>query len=202
MEKLQVLNKELRKEARTALRDRWGDAILTTLVYTGLYITISLIPSWWATIAIHLLLALPLGYGLSIYFLALAQGDRAQMLVLFDGYKNYKPIFTTLLFRFLLNGMWTLLLIVPGIVKFYSYSLTSFILRDTNLKRMDAIERSMTMMDGNKMRLFLLDLSVIWLGLISVIMFGIGFFALIPYILTSRARFYEAVKAKYEANLI
>ena len=42
MEKLQVLNKELRKEARTALRDRWGDAILTTLVYTGLYITISL----------------------------------------------------------------------------------------------------------------------------------------------------------------
>ena len=65
-----------------------------------------------------------------------------------------------------------------------------------NLCNNAAIERSMAMMEGNKMKLFLLDLSFIGWAILCLFTFGLGFFVLQPYMQVARAAFYEDLKAQ------
>ena len=93
--------------------------------------------------------------------------------------------------------LWSLLLVIPGIIKSYSYAMTSFILKDEpEMKNNAAIEKSMAMMEGNKMKLFMLDLSFIGWAILCIFTFGIGFLFLQPYVAISRAAFYEDLKAQ------
>jgi uncharacterized membrane protein len=91
--------------------------------------------------------------------------------------------------------LWSLLLIVPGIIKALSYAMTPYILRDHPELRYDAaIRESMRMMQGNKMKLFLLILSFIGWFILALIPFGLGLFLFLPYYRTSIAAFYEDLK--------
>ena len=75
--------------------------------------------------------------------------------------------------------------------------MTDYILKDeSELCNNAAIERSMAMMEGNKMKLFLLDLSFIGWAILCLFTFGIGFFVLQPYVQVSHAAFYEDLKAQ------
>lgn len=116
---------------------------------------------------------------------------------LFDGFKDFGRVWGTLILVAIYTILWTCLLIIPGIVKSYSYALTPFILKDEpELKYNAAIEKSMRMMDGYKMKLFLLDLSFIGWMILSVLTLGIGLLFLQPYMNTARAAFYEDLKAE------
>ena len=87
------------------------------------------------------------------------------------------------------------MLLIPGIIKYYSYGLTDYILKDEpELCNNAAIERSMAMMEGNKMKLFLLDLSFIGWAILCLFTFGLGFFVLQPFMQVARAAFYEDLK--------
>lgn len=80
----------------------------------------------------------------------------------------------------------------------YSYGMTYYILKDNpELKYNGAIEKSMAMMEGHKMRLFLLHLSFIGWAILSCITAGLGFLLLIPYMATAQAGFYEDLKAEH-----
>ena len=84
-----------------------------------------------------------------------------------------------------------------GIIKSYSYAMTSFILKDEpEMKNNAAIEKSMAMMEGNKMKLFMLDLSFIGWAILCIFTLGIGLLFLQPYVAISRAAFYEDLKAQ------
>ena len=75
--------------------------------------------------------------------------------------------------------------------------MTDFILKDQpELANNAAIEKSMAMMDGNKMKLFLLDLSFIGWAILCLFTFGIGCFFLQPYVQAAHAAFYEDLKAQ------
>ena len=93
--------------------------------------------------------------------------------------------------------LWSLLLVIPGIIKSYSYAMTSFILKDEpEMKNNAAIEKSMAMMEGNKNKLFMLDLSFIGWAILCIFTLGIGLLFLQPYVAISRAAFYEDLKAQ------
>lgn len=97
--------------------------------------------------------------------------------------------------------LWTLLLIIPGIVKSFSYAMTKYILEENpELSANEAIDRSRAMMRGHKFDLFWLYLSFIGWVILSIITCGIGFIWLVPYMETAEAAFYEEVKADYAAN--
>ena len=116
---------------------------------------------------------------------------------LFDGYKDYGRILGTVLLVQIYTFLWSLLLIVPGIIKACSYAMTPFILRDhPELSFNAAIEKSMAMMEGNKMKYFLLCLSFIGWGILCVLTLGIGTLFLSPYMNTSFAAFYNDLKAQ------
>ena len=96
--------------------------------------------------------------------------------------------------------LWSLLFIIPGIVKSYSYAMVPFILADKpELSAKEAITLSRKMMDGNKWKTFVLDLSFIGWEILSVITLEIvGVFYVNPYIYSTYAELYGALKNRTE----
>ena len=91
--------------------------------------------------------------------------------------------------------LWSLLFIVPGIVKFYSYLLAPYILADNpEITAEEAINRSEKLMDGHKMQLFLMSLGYLGLTLLSALLLFIPLLWLMPYYNSVYAKFYEEVK--------
>jgi len=139
-----------------------------------------------------MLLLLPLSWGFSVLWLAVGRGADVDFGKMFEGFKDYSRIFITMLLVGIYTFLWSLLLVVPGIVKSYSYKMTPYILADNpDLKYDAAIERSMALMKGHKMRLFLLDLSFIGWVILCLLTAGIGFIFLAPYVETAHANFYD-----------
>lgn len=190
------LNSELRAVSRTTLSGNWMMAALATLVYLLIAGGVSSIPVAGSVLAI--IITYPLAYGFAILFLDLfREGKPIDIGKLFDSFKDFGRVWVTLILVAIYTILWTCLLIIPGIVKSYSYALTPFILKDEpELKYNAAIEKSMRMMDGYKMKLFLLDLSFIGWMILSVLTLGIGLLFLQPYMNTARAAFYEDLKAE------
>ena len=115
--------------------------------------------------------------------------------------KNYWHKMWGMLLMYIFIALWSLLLIIPGIVKAFSYAMTPFILEENpELGANDAIDRSRAMMKGHKFDLFWLLLSFIGWFILNLLTLGIGGLWLGPYMQTSIAGFYEDVKADYEAN--
>ena len=98
--------------------------------------------------------------------------------------------------RDLFIGLWSLLFIIPGIIKSYEYRMVAYILADQpELTRKEAFELSRKMMNGNKWNAFVLDLSFIGWGFLAAITFGIlGVFYVNPYIQHTDAALYLKLK--------
>ena len=185
-------NSELRAEARVALTDKWVMGAVTTLVFGAVSGAASYIP-----VVGTILVALPMMYGYSIVMLSVMRGGEMNIGGLFDRFNDFGRIVGTKLLQAIYTFLWTLLLVIPGIIKNYSYAMTDFILKDQpELANNAAIEKSMAMMDGNKMKLFLLDLSFIGWAILCLFTFGIGFLFLQPYVQSAHAAFYEDLKAQ------
>ncbi len=93
--------------------------------------------------------------------------------------------------------LWSLLFIIPGIIAALSYSMAPYILAENpSMGIQEAIGRSKEMMDGNKWRLFCLNLSFIGWGILSMLTFGIGLLWLNPYVSASYAAFYNEVSGR------
>ncbi|MEG1737491.1 MAG: DUF975 family protein [Odoribacter sp.] len=186
-------NNELRAAARLSLTNKWGISAVVALVYILITAATTSLPIVGTLGGIFLIL--PLGYGVMVVFLKSFRGEEVEIGRLFDGFNDYWRIFGTMILVYLYTFLWSLLLIIPGIIKSYSYGLTSYILLDEpELKYDAAIQKSMAMMRGNKMKLFLLDLSFIGWGLLCILTLGIGFLWLSPYIYSARAAFYQDLK--------
>lgn len=185
---------ELRAEAREFLAGKWTPAVVATLVLMIIFGCISAIP--FLNILLCLVLS-PLIYSYEVMFLNAQRGtiNTIDVARIFDGFSEYKRIFITLLLMWIYIWLWSILLVIPGIIKGYSYSMTPYIMNDDpSISGDAAIEKSMQMMRGNKMRLFLLDLSFIGWAILSVITAGIGFLWLSPYMYSTHAKFYEDLK--------
>ena len=143
----------------------------------------------------------PMIFGYTILFLNVFRRNNPRVEGLFDGFKNYGKVLGTTLLVYIYQLLWCLLLIIPGIIKGYSYSMTFYVMKDNpSLAYNDAIEESMRLMQGHKMQLFLLDLSMIGWLILSFLTLGIGFLFLAPYNQTAHAAFYQDLIAEANPN--
>ena len=91
--------------------------------------------------------------------------------------------------------LWSLLLIIPGIVKYYAYAMTPYIMAEKpNLSINEAITKSREMMKGHKWQLFWLDVSFTGWMLLSILTLGIALVFVWPYYSAARAEFYKEIK--------
>lgn len=144
-----------------------------------------------------------LSVGFAVAFLLLLRnGDDRLTSNMFEvSFRQYWHKVWGMFLMYLFIALWTLLFILPGIVKAFSYALTPYILEENpDLSANEAIDHSRAMMKGHKFDLFYLYLSFIGWFFLSFLTLGIGFFWLIPYMYTAQAAFYEDVKADYERN--
>lgn len=179
-------------------------AILTKILYliikdtNAVVIIMQSINSVLST-AINLLI-IPLSLGFTSYFLMFSKSQKPDIINLFDGYK--KSFGNSILAGFLIGlytFLWSLLLIIPGIIKSYGYSMTLFIMaEEPDISATEAIKRSEAMMKGYKWNYFLLQLSFIGWMLLATFTCGIGYIWLYPYMQTATSHFYLKVKEIYE----
>ena len=224
-----MTSSELRAMARRNLEGTWGISVGVALVAallgglivgTGSNINFNLNedtvrnlpPIFWTVLLPLASLAGPLGIvsfilggtvELGYAKFLLKQYDRKQLQFsdLFSQFERFGTGFAQKFLRTLFIVLWSLLFIIPGIVKGLSYAMTPFILEEhPEMTASQAIKASMQLMDGHKMDLFILGLSFIGWSLLACLTMGIGFLFLNPYMNAAYAAFYRDISRKQEAG--
>lgn len=183
-----------RKEARNMLTGKWLFATELTVIFCVIVLLSQAVSG---TLFIIAFAATPLfGYGYRLSMLRLSRGEEITFEMLFEGFsKRSLTLFLAYIIAFVRIFLWSLLLIVPGIIAAYSYSQVFFILADhPEYSASEAIEESKRIMMGNKWRYFFLTFSFIGWAFLSVFTLFIGYFFLTPYMYVSFAKFYDSIK--------
>lgn len=187
-----------RPELRAKARQKLGGGIFSTnwLLALLAIVIVSVIMSAVSFTAVGvLILAGPLSFGLAAFFLSLARGkEQGDLADLFKGFTEGG--FVRLLLLGLLEEvfvfLWTLLFIIPGIVKSYSYSQAIYLAYDhPDWDWKQCIDESRRIMNGYKWKLFVLDLSFIGWYIVGMLACGIGVLWVDPYRQAARTEFYE-----------
>lgn len=143
---------------------------------------------------IHLILGGALSMGSAQYNLNLIDGYEASLSDLFSQFYRFVDGLVMNLLTGLFVFLWSLLLVIPGIVASYSYAMAPYILvENPGCSGSEAIRRSKELMKGHKGELFLLDLSFIGWGILATLTLGIGYLFLNPYTHAARAAFYRSL---------
>ncbi|MDC9723757.1 MAG: DUF975 family protein [Urechidicola sp.] len=189
-------NSELMKDAERSLSGKWGLAVGTFFVIGLINFALQLMADYIPFSSIvNIIIAGPLALGVAIFSLNLSRDNNAKSDNIFDGFKNFGNAIGTYLLMVLFIFLWTLLLIIPGIIAALSYSMALFILADDpDIKPMEALDESKRMMDGHKEKLFFMYLRFFGWSLLCILTLGIGFLWFIPYANVSLAKFYDDLK--------
>ena len=212
----------LRARARENLRGHWGVSIAAAfvaaifgalLVSSGNIVQIveqfseSAPPRMAAVLAlfasavsafslVHLILGGVIQLGYAKFLLKQHDGREYEIKDLFSQFERFSVGFLQAFLRGLYVILWSLLLVIPGIVKSFSYAMTPFILEEhPELTAKQAIRRSMELMDGHKGELFVLGLTFIGWEILNAFTLGIGSFWLNPYKNAAYAAFYRELTA-------
>ena len=204
-------NQYYKNEALSALRGNWANALVATIIFIALALFFSsndAINSYYQRVVINPFIGYSLSFVSLFVLLPLAVGYSNSMRVLLEtgdnrltnnsfslGFGNWLHVVWGMILSTIYIFLWTLLLIIPGIIKSYSYALTPYILVEhPEMSANEAIEESMRLMDGHKFDLFYLQLSFIGWAILSILSLGLGVFWLIPYQMTAQADFYRDIK--------
>lgn len=132
--------------------------------------------------------------GLIQYNLDLIDGREAELGQIFSKAPMFGKAFWLRLRMQIFTFLWTLLFIIPGIIKAYSYSMAGFIMTENpEMTAKEAMEVSERMMQGNKWRLFCLNISFIGWNLLGMLSLGIGMLWVNPYQNAAVAAFYDEI---------
>ena len=166
------------------------------LITVGVFGTLALVVG-----VLFMTLGFILEVGQSRFFLDGFKGD-VNIKKVFSGFNSqeYLPIFKAQLLKFVSIFLWSLLLVIPGIIKTYQYRYVAYILaQDSSVSPREALDRSKAMTMGQKMDIFILDLSFVLWNLLSLVSFGLSTFFINPYVEATNARLYMILSQNPES---
>ena len=144
--------------------------------------------------AVYLFLGSVVGVGYARFNLELVDHNHAGFEHLFQYFPYWSNAVCTRLLKSVYILLWSLLLIVPGIIASYSYAMTEYILAEhPEMTAGEAIAASKEMMSGNRWRLFCLQFSFIGWAILCAFTLGIGNLWLRPYEQAATAAFYREI---------
>lgn len=175
--------------------NNWLMGVVITLIVSALSTACGFIPCVGTVAAI--VIAGPLQYGVCYIFVKLARtGQPIDISDVFEGFKSdFANNFLIGFMQSIFIMLWSLLFIIPGIVKGYSYAMAYYIKADHPEYDWNAcIKESMRMMQGHKWDLFVQDLSFLGWIIVGMCVCGIGVLWVEPYAQMARVNFYESIK--------
>ena len=203
----------IKRKAKLTLKGRWGFAILLSIITFGICSIIPLmveilfsggftswsnqnnppimaqLVSFIFTIALY-----PILFGYYATFLDMERSKQVEVKNLFYAFDAavYFKVIGIYVLTALYTLLWSLLFLIPGIIKSFAYSQVYFVLKDNpKLSLNNAINESRKLMHGNKGKYFVLILSFIGWGILGAITLFIGFLWIVPYYTATLASFYE-----------
>ncbi|WP_076460422.1 DUF975 family protein [Limosilactobacillus caccae] len=194
---------ELKNKAKQNLRGNWGWSVGIALVYEALAIMLHFAEdngTGLIIVAIYSIIVGMISISWEYTSLALADGDtdNANFAGILASVRadRFKVSFIMMVLMWVYLTLWTLLLIIPGIIKIFSYSQTSFIIKDKldsgqQISANEAITESRKLMDGHKAEYFILQLSFLGWVLLGILTIGIANLWVFPYIYTTNANYYR-----------
>ena len=141
--------------------------------------------------------------GEQYYFIKNHYGNPA-LNEIFQGFKgNYLNVVKIMLIMELKIMLWLLLLVVPGIIKAYEYSMIPYLLAENpNITTDEAFSLSKQMTTGQKMNLFVLDLSFLGWYFLGFLCFGIGALFVQPYDIAAFTEVYLILKESVDRKSV
>ena len=202
------MRKDLKEKAKKSLQGKWKESIKITLAFVAITMITGIIIELLTGIfqlsnniaevineVIIIIVESFLILGIENFYLKLSRNEEVTYKELFTKTNMFKVALLSMILIAIFTTLWSLLLIIPGIIAAISYSQTYFVLLDNkDLTAKEAITKSKEMMQGHKMDYFILQLSFIGWMILATIPFCIGFLWLIPYMETTLAHFYDSIK--------
>ena len=186
-------NPEIRKDVQTHMQGNWTNLVVMSLVFC----LIAALTAY--NFPLVLFVYCPLALGLVITIMHFVRRTKSvsveDLFSAFNAQFYWKSMGLGILV-WVYTFLWSLLLLVPGVVKGCSYFLAPYILVDNpEITAEEAICRSMRLMEGHKMQLFLMSLGYFFLFMLSSLLLFIPMIWLVPYYTVAYVKFYEEVKA-------
>ena len=191
---------EIKSNARAAFKSQYGDCVgaffLGSLI-VGAIMSVGYVPSFveiiinstssyytseyvgfGSVIFMYVLIFLGsiISAGISYMSYNIYNGKKAELGDIFAGFKDgrFWHVLGGLFLMTLKITLWSLLLIIPGIIKAYEYFMVPYILIDRpDISVKDAFKYSRYLTDGYKFNIFVLQLSFIGWDILSCFTFGI-----------------------------
>lgn len=184
---------EIKTQAKVHFSEQYWTCVLTFVVYG---VVTSVVTGVTAGIAAFFLMP-PLTVGIAYFSLRIYRGETSDVSdALATGFRDYGKSLVGILWMYLFTFLWTLLFVIPGIVKAISYSMTPYILAERDdVSAQDALKLSMEMTEGHKGEIFVMMLSFIGWWLLTALTFGVlAIFYTAPYTAISMAGIYDELK--------
>ena len=201
----------LKEEARFALQDRYGEAVTVILIQACAAIPIAVMVAaillhgtdsasglfFGAIVGLELLLLVllsgTLAVGAARYFLDTAALRGPEVAVMFGSFQDYRNTVEACVLTAVFTLLWSLLLVVPGVLAALRYAMTPYILAvNPGTRATDALRLSSQIMKGRKRAYFRLLLSFAGWYLLGLATGGLGLIFIAPYVQTAKAAFFNA----------
>ena len=185
-----IVNGEIEDPAKFSQTDIIAIAVAgVVMVVIGL-IVVALV------LVIDVFVANPLEVGIRRFFTQNLNQPAGVKEITYAFDKNYKNIAKTMFYRDLYTFLWSLLFIIPGVVKAYEYRMIPYLLAENpEMSKEEAFAISKQMMDGQKWRTFVLDFSFFGWILLSGFTCGIlAIFYVNPYVFSTQSALYERLR--------
>lgn len=176
----------------------WNEFFIFMSIFSLLFGFIMLI-----AIAFTAFLSNPIIVGKRRFFMENSENKSPLDRLFFSFGKNYLKIVKVMFMQNLFIFLWTLLLIIPGIIKSYEYRMVPFILSENpDITWQRALELSREMTRGEKFNIFVLDLSFLGWIFLGILACFIGVLFVQPYIDATNAELYRKMREKaFSSNL-
>lgn len=185
---------ELKSQAKQQIKGNIGILFVISLIISLISVGASLILSSIPFGGLISTIIISPAFALSItrVYLNIITFTKPSVSDAFSGFDDFWSAFKVNFLVGLFTFLWSLLFVIPGIVKTYAYSMSMYELAENKEKpALECIKRSKEMTNGHKMDLFILDLSFIGWHLLGSITFGIAYIWIIPYIKATYANVYN-----------
>ena len=188
---------QLKAAAKSQIKGKIGILFVITLII-GLIsgaasAILSLIPG--GSLVVSIIITPAFSLSLIRVYLNVIKGNHPEAGDSFCGFDDFWSAFKVTFLVGLFTFLWSLLFVIPGIIKSFSYSMSTYILAENKGKpALECINESKAMTNGHKMDLFVLGLSFIGWGFLCVITLGIASIWVIPYMQATYANAYNSLK--------